>query len=82
MAAAAAWGVDQARENPAGRWIKLVRISPPRVDQARENAWIMLVRNDTQVGNLGNGLLHLANCGMSSFIDLDAMIGSVIRRQH
>jgi hypothetical protein len=27
-------------------WIKLVRISPPRVDQARENDWIMLVRND------------------------------------
>jgi hypothetical protein len=25
----------------------LVRISPPRVDQARENDWIMLVGNDT-----------------------------------
>jgi hypothetical protein len=47
MAAAAPWEVDQARENPAGKWIKLVRISPPQVDQARENDWIMLVRNDT-----------------------------------
>lgn len=29
------------------RWIKLVRISPPQVDQAGENTWIMLVGNDT-----------------------------------
>jgi hypothetical protein len=29
-------------------WIKLVRISPLTVAQAHENAWIMLVGNDTE----------------------------------
>jgi type I restriction enzyme, S subunit len=33
-------------------WIKLVRNSPPKVDQAGENHWIMLVRNDTEGGDL------------------------------
>lgn len=27
-------------------WIKLVRIAPSQVDQAREKAWTMLVGND------------------------------------
>jgi hypothetical protein len=38
--------VDQAREKTCGDWIKLVRNSPPQVDQAGENSWIMLVGND------------------------------------
>jgi hypothetical protein len=34
--------------NPPKKWIKLVRKSPSGLDQARENTWIMLVRNDTK----------------------------------
>lgn len=31
---------------PGDGWVKLVRNPPPQVSHARENTWVMLVRND------------------------------------
>ena len=48
--------VDQDREKLApSTWIKVVRKSSGQLDQARENHWIMSVRNDSR-GRFGRNL--------------------------
>src|SRR5438093_12712321 len=41
------WGWIKLVGNSTRKWIKLLRISPLQVDQARENLWINLARNDS-----------------------------------